>query len=820
MPANEVKIDVTAIIPTYQVEFIGHGCTPTGIAESYTANQNVSFKVTPDAKYELPQAIDSPKILVEGIDKSKITYNPSIDNTFAFKMPSNKVTINVTALAIFTVSMESDNLDITIKSVTEGKNLNTTIFVKEEFKDDYRIPGFLEYVNVNDQPLFKGDYKYNPETGELYIDAKKVVGKIDIKANARSIYRYVSILNKKTIFDIDDLQYELQIESKNAGTLIYESSDETVATVDEKGISFTNKQGSATVTVKSREHPNVYDSFTFITTKKIVTGTLTDSDTGNPLDSVLVSACGESTTFRNGNYKLALPEESAVAYFEKEGYITEARFIDSTFNETQLNISMKYITSSKRVTIEGTVIDFKTNEPLSNISVSTKTDSIHTAISDENGHYCFKDIWAGEHVVLDAFYHSYSTISQEVEIGTQKTINQNLVMKNHQYPMRFYVSDPSLTTTEVVNIIYGNVYHTTKNNLQGLSFVLKSNFSKAFADNIPLKIFLDLGPKSNHERDVAEHKDGRDVDVKFDNTGTILDYNSHGGSQGTGSLVVETDKDRNLAVFIPNTLTKIPDDSKETIGFAFGYNGDEMTDEDAEDLHCWPFGAPVRQRNKHSFARLEYDDTTVSASDNKSDSIFNGIDYFDVDNNDEFYSSGVLGSIGFPHSGGFDVKIAKNKNNPTGIYVLTNSTYPNGYTEFYMRDLYARYICIDTNAGSYHGHSYKDSDVYHFENNGNSWIKENNPNSKKYDGLYEYNVRYYSRGTILFLYVPYDYLGVNSKNNLGFAFKIDQNGDRSWGEIGWKFPKKNPTGYSSLPDWDSTETYIHLDERLSIIPYK
>ncbi|MDP8206539.1 MAG: carboxypeptidase regulatory-like domain-containing protein [Candidatus Electryonea clarkiae] len=143
-----------------------------------------------------------------------------------------------------------------------------------------------------------------------------------------------------------------------------------------------------------------------------VSGTVTDVDTGDPIeDADICFGAEETTTNENGEWEISPQEQGEFAvYITAEHYYDYDETVDVEEGENTFDFEMIPL-----ATISGTITDSETEEGVGDAEV-TFGDTLYSAVSDDEGNYLIEDVQAGEYDVLIIVDGYFDYEDDEVEV--------------------------------------------------------------------------------------------------------------------------------------------------------------------------------------------------------------------------------------------------------------------------------------------------------------------------------------------------------------------------------------------------------------------
>lgn len=171
-----------------------------------------------------------------------------------------------------------------------------------------------------------------------------------------------------------------------------------------------------------------------------ITGTVTDSETGDPIEGATVGiqsqyGIGSTTTGPDGTYTFAdlRPGEyeittSATGYRSSDPVTVT---VDSTGNDEVLDIALDPVDEDLESSLSGTVTNAATGDGLDGVTVTaTSSTETYTAITASDGTYTIESIEPGTYTVVADGSPEYSIETVEnVEIGSGEDVVQNFQLQ-------------------------------------------------------------------------------------------------------------------------------------------------------------------------------------------------------------------------------------------------------------------------------------------------------------------------------------------------------------------------------------------------------
>ena len=289
-PVNEnvtVGEDGKFTMPAEDVHFVGSW---SNIPVESIAVEKTEFDLEPG---------DTDKIVVI------VTPEDAFDKTIKYESKDEKVVIvdetgKITAVGegdatITITSNDGSSNVVTVTVNVKAKTYNVTYaFTNEAPNSDIKAPGEATYkagttVKVEGLPEVPDGYKFSGWTPENNVDIEN--GEFVINNDVHFVGTWSkipveSITVEKTEFDLepgdtDNIKVTVTPEDAFDKTIIYESSNDEVVTVDETGKITAVGEGEAIITVTSKEKPSAKTEITVTVTKPVVYYTVTYKYKGN-----------------------------------------------------------------------------------------------------------------------------------------------------------------------------------------------------------------------------------------------------------------------------------------------------------------------------------------------------------------------------------------------------------------------------------------------------------------------------------------------------------------------------------------------------------
>lgn len=629
----------------------------------------------------------------------------------------------------------------------------------------------------------------------------------------------ITITNKiDELYWIAPYQIKVDAQHLDGGQVLFSSSNESVATIDEQGFVHAVANGTTTIKAYSSLDEKVCDEFEMKVNELWVSGTVTElvGDVKRPLEGVNISWEGQTVkTDSTGAYQAVLSNPNAVIYFEKLGYIGAAygNSYALTSQEHTLDVELVPYDLGESRTITGKIVDCN-GDPVPNCSITFNKESIDPfhITTGNDGRYT-ANVWADpnnptvSYITHNAKYADQEGVMDIKEKGDQDDIE----LVPFQYDVKAYVGNDHSNEKIIMH-----AYNETINDKKGLLVKLESNFVKAFDDGNKFTLTITKS-KSISMPNKQAHEAG-EFDVSFNPKGFDKDTEKEKTIDWANATINKKDT-WHLEIFLPNARTPFFDDS--TIGIHLDSNG-RGTFTPYEHAKYGTSSA-----NELSYVRLDKNNALFPASDNEN---YMGLDW-DTTTGDNWIVTKSLGNVASKYNFGYQVKIAKNVEHDTGIYVMTK----------YAQDQMAHFL-PDGWQPHFFFYTKQIEGVYPKSNDIGDWIKHIAPISgywmqsfevedvthpfeqtKEYDQFFDptfdASAKVYAKDDLMITYIPYSFLKIDqaSQKTLGFACNLQYH--YTGGE--WHaWESDNPTGYLGIPHFEDAASYIQFNlADLEIIPY-
>lgn len=660
----------------------------------------------------------------------------------------------------------------------------------------------------------------------------------------------ITINNKKTEWDWIGGTYQLDVTFKNQddAKLLFSSSDESVATVDENGLITATGNGITLITAYSSEDSGVYDKFKLNINELWVKGVVYDSNK-KPISNVKI-CYDEATTLTNsdGSYYIRLKKPGSVLYFEKPGYIGEA--ISSTYSlasqEHILDVTLTPYWVGTPIQVSGKVLDAK-GQPVKNRSVTFYPNSEYERykrhfVTDENGEYKGEiNVPSAENLVnVPVVVHGSDIADYDSTIAIDPKEHEqeltDITVPPFQYDVKAYVGNSDANEKIIMH-----PYYTTRKigevDTKGLLVTFESNFVRAFNDKNNFKLTITKSTNISQPNKQV-HEDGTEFDVTFGCLEGKAQVIEHTGNVNVdwNNVTVNKKDSLNLEIFIPGTATNSFFEDEPTLGvhlYSFG-RGTFTPYEHAK------FGTEAS--NELSYIRVDKYNAVYPASDNKNPFDLTWDTKTDKVN---WTVTDTLGNVASKYNFGYQIKIARYKGSVTerqGLYIMTKYAQPQ--MAHFLPDAWQPHFFFDPSQEGYAepGTITREADdVKHIAPISGYWMQQfeimDLPDGRvdPFANRQEYNQifvgtsisdspKVYGENDLMITYIPYDFIGIDPTDDDEFGFTCNLQYHYTGGEwFAWE--GENPTGYSDVPHFEDLASYIRFklsdetNDDLSIIPY-
>ena len=576
-----------------------------------------------------------------------------------------------------------------------------------------------------------------------------------------------------------------------------------------------------------------------------IEGKVTDNE-GNKLADVNVSTNGKTIkTDKDGNYRIDLNKQSDVVYFEKYGYIGEAfgSYNEQVHKNHKVDIILYPYALGTDVTITGNVKNMS-GELMTNCSITFEPDSLlykRQVITDNTGNYSV-NLRVAPNTTNVTYVVNNANCDNSTHIltldGQKQSYTNDIVVAPYQYDFTAFVSDEG--DNKIIMHVYRNYDYE---NDKGTIIKLSSNFSQAFENEREYTLTFNVSQDISRPN-TLDKLDDTDFSItfeKYDDTLQVRKTVNLTEEQKSAIKLISPDK-WNFNIFLPSSQFSFKDDQENDLTFGIHLSSNA-------NGKFAPYGHKeygTESTNELCYIRVDKNNAMYSATDNVNPF---GLTW-DMDTTQTNWK--IVGSklngqdsweLGGKYNYGCQIRIAKyydaaDTNHQNGIYIMTK--YSQDQMGDYLLDSYRPNFFIDPvqlENGKFpsrevdnkirhlcpaSGYALQSYDVVQ---------KRPYENEKQYNQIFDYtnkhlddSVKFYSEKDLMITYIPFSYLDYEDENNATVSFTNDstfgfacnlQYPLTTW----YKWQGSNPSGYTNIPHFEETKSYIQFDKDLNIIPY-